>query len=275
MPNHVYNSLQASGTAEDLQALKDKLETKPRFALEDDWVSMGTSQFSYHSFVTPDESITQDEYHEKHGSGPDGPIGHTAGNWYNWNNNHWNTKWDAYDVDLNWHFDSNKDLTSLTVSWQSAWDAPYPVFKAMVEQHPTLDWDFEWQEEQGWGGQAVGQDGDFSVTKEWDIPNSHADWADIGKTDECRCSWGDDPNDYFTDCPEYEPDTPVKFTIEVTTRYVVESTTEERAKETVEAYESGYEMPEHSQVLDVEYNKTIEVKEMSSGESTGDTGEVQ
>jgi hypothetical protein len=275
MPNHVYNSLQASGTHADLLALKEKLETRPRLVSEDDWTSQGTSQFSYHAFVAPEESVTDGEYHETHGSGPDGPTGQTAGNWYNWNLNNWNTKWDAYDVDLSWHYDSNKELTSLTVSWQSAWDAPYPVFKAMVEQHPTLDWDFKWEEEQGWGGQSVGQDGDYSVTREWDIPNSHADWGNIGKADECRCSWADDPTDYFTDCPDYEPDKPIKFTVTITTQYVVETNTEERAKEAIEAFESGYAMPEYTQVLDVEYNKTIEVKEMDSGEPNGDTGEVQ
>jgi hypothetical protein len=76
----------------------------------------------------------------------------------------------------------------------------------MVKQHPELTFDFSWQEEQGWGGEATGKAGRFRIIEEWDIPDNHADCEERGTT--CACEWADDPTDFYPDCPDYVAPSP-------------------------------------------------------------------
>jgi hypothetical protein len=71
----------------------------------------------------------------------------------------------------------------------------------MVEQHPKLSFTFHCEEEQGWGVEYEGTDGELTVTKEWDIPESHADWEAIDSEDRCVCYWDDDRSNWYPDCP--------------------------------------------------------------------------
>jgi hypothetical protein len=64
-----------------------------------------------------------------------------------------------------------------------------------------LEFDFYWEEEQGWGGEAIGAGGYYSITKEWDIPNSHSDYVERDREESCICSWADDKDDWYEDCP--------------------------------------------------------------------------
>jgi hypothetical protein len=74
----------------------------------------------------------------------------------------------------------------------------------MVEQHPELGFEFYNEEEQGWGVEFVGENGELSMTKEWDIPDSHKDYEDLGQ--DCRgCenySDSGDQDDLYGDCPD-------------------------------------------------------------------------
>ena len=72
----------------------------------------------------------------------------------------------------------------------------------MVEAHPTLHFTFTSEEEQGWGAEYEGIDGELIVTDHWDIPETHADYTKRGN--ECRCEWGEDEEYWFEDCPRPE-----------------------------------------------------------------------
>ena len=74
----------------------------------------------------------------------------------------------------------------------------------MVEQHPDLSFSIRCEEEQGWGVEFDGTDGELSVTKEWDIPESHGDWDAIDNPDRCVCQWEDDITNWYSDCPRPE-----------------------------------------------------------------------
>jgi hypothetical protein len=71
----------------------------------------------------------------------------------------------------------------------------------MVEQFPTLNFKFYCEEEQGWGVEFVGEDGELSVSDEWDIPQSHADYVSRDNEDGCACAQGWDEEDWYDDCP--------------------------------------------------------------------------
>lgn len=186
MPNHVYNTLTATGSPEAIKAFREK-------ARHED------SIFSYWNFKTPpQESLDSGEYHATHGFVAGERSGDTRNNWYNFNTREWGTKWDTYDLQEGLIQPKDRN-TTFDVSFSSAWSPPLPVFEAICEQHPELDFDFYWEEEQGWGGEAIGTGGSFSIVKEWDIPNSHADYVELDK--ECYCESEDDEEYWFDDCP--------------------------------------------------------------------------
>lgn len=117
---------------------------------------------------------------------------------YHWCIDNWGTKWDACYANL--------DIMDgvLRYNFQTAWAVPTPVFEAMTEQFPTLTFDIHSTEEQGWGMELVGHGGVLTITEQWDIPSCHQDWVNLGKEDGCICSWSDEQEDLWSDCPSYE-----------------------------------------------------------------------
>jgi len=114
-------------------------------------------------------------------------------NWYNWNIRNWGTKWDANEVTL------NETNGSLSYQFSTAWSPAEGAFRAMVEQHLNLQFEFHNVEEQGWGVVFEGKNGELKEVSSWDIPSSHTEWEDSGT--ECyRCSW-EDKSDWYEDCP--------------------------------------------------------------------------
>lgn len=186
MPNHVFNTLTVIGTPEAINAFKEK-------------AGHGDREFSYWNFVTPpQEALDSGEYWATHGFVGGEKSGYTPNNWYNFNVREWGTKWDTYDL----HVESAPK--SFYATFTSAWSPPTQVFEAMSEQHPELTFDFSWEEEQGWGGEAFGNEGSFSITKEWDIPNSHADYVALDREGSCNCYSERDREYWFDDCPRPE-----------------------------------------------------------------------
>ena len=48
-------------------------------------------------------------------------------NWYNWNREHWGTKWNSYDL---------SDWKKQRISFYTAWNMPDPIFKALSLKYP-------------------------------------------------------------------------------------------------------------------------------------------
>ncbi|CAB4172046.1 hypothetical protein UFOVP1346_55 [uncultured Caudovirales phage] len=62
-------------------------------------------------------------------------------NWYNWNCEHWGTKWDACDAqvdhsDLGWECEEGEE--SLTYSFDTAWSDPASWFEVLGAKWPDL-----------------------------------------------------------------------------------------------------------------------------------------
>lgn len=185
MPNHVFNTMTVVGDAEHIKAFAEKAKHEDR-------------EFSYWNFVTPpQEALDSGEYWATNGFVNGERSGDTRNNWYHFNVREWGTKWDTYDLEV------TSAPRAFYAQFSSAWSPPLPVFEAMAEQHPELDFSFYWEEEQGWGGEGFASDGHFSVSNEWDIPESHADYVALGK--ECYCECNPDDREYwFKDCPRPE-----------------------------------------------------------------------
>jgi hypothetical protein len=152
---------------------------------------------SFWNFIRPSDDILE----EYHGPQPEyktfeDRVRGSTNHWYDWNNRNWGTKWEACDSEI-----TSESEGSVTYGFRTAWAPPEPVFREMVRQHPGLDFEIKCVEEQGWGVEYSGIDGDLLMIDQWSIPESHED--SVERTGECQCGWLDDTeSEYmFDDCP--------------------------------------------------------------------------
>lgn len=59
-------------------------------------------------------------------------------NWYDWNVEHWGTKWNAYSQSLESQWDGG-DCCEVEIRFDTAWAPPLPVIEALREW-PEVEW---------------------------------------------------------------------------------------------------------------------------------------
>ena len=122
--------------------------------------------------------------------------------WYHWNCRNWGTKWDVA-VDNNSQYSDTRltvnDDGSVMYHFNTAWSPVGEVLMKLSEQYPTLEFDYEYEEEQGWGGKCTFLGGEDIACENWDIPESHSDHKKLDR--ECQCEYDDDPAYWYEDCP--------------------------------------------------------------------------
>ena len=121
--------------------------------------------------------------------------------WYHWNCRNWGTKWDIAVVNDDEYPNTIKTITDdgdVMYHFQTAWSPVGEVLMKLSEMYPTLEFDYEYEEEQGWGGSCTFLGGEDIACDEYDIPESHSDYKDRDK--ECPCEY-DDIEYAYKDCP--------------------------------------------------------------------------
>lgn len=250
MPNWVYTSMAVSGKREDLLAFANKASQQHETQwLSEEWVRnedgtntripaeerkieialSGKTCMSFWNFVRPtDEELPYyfgNEVKEEDKPDPDATqeerlakaLKFEGSGWYDWNIRNWGCKWDANDEELDTDLTTLQPEDSLTYRFSTAWSPAEGAFRAMTEQHPELSFEFYCEEEQGWGVVFDGEAGSLSVSKEWDIPQSHADYVALDREDSCSCGYNDDQEDWYEDCPRPE----VEVVVVVEHRYKI------------------------------------------------------
>ena len=204
MPNWVYNNVTILGSESDLSKFYDKataLHPVEFDAETGEFVMTTEPEFSFWNFVSPPvEALKSGEYWGTHGFTDGKPQGNTENNWYHWNIREWGVKWNANNA----YFSEDFGSRSISGSYDTAWSIPEPVMTAMVEQHPELVFIFHCEEEQGWGAEYSGENGRLVLTREFDVPSSHADYVERDNEDGCACAYSDDEDDWYGDCPRPE-----------------------------------------------------------------------
>jgi len=223
MPNWVSNYLTASGEPADITAFReamakphDTFYNKTEF-VDGEWIDTPETQhnedaFALWNIVKPDESDYDEYFARQPRTKSETPLGDpnwwndilanqaVSKHWYDWNNHHWGTKWDACEVEITY-----EDDESVQYKFETAWGAPLDLFvNVLSKQFPTLTLNHEFEEEQGWGGEFTFANGEIFEKREWDIPESHADYEAQDKYGHCICQWSDDPHDWYDDCPNKE-----------------------------------------------------------------------
>lgn len=228
MPNWVYNSVVVSGDKLELDKLQAQLNSPitknyPESKYNNDtqkWEHTPSIQvysnpvFAFWNVVAPtDLEAYYGEQKEKVGLDNFTQDFHNAlandDSWYWWNNRNWGTKWDIAVEDGVQYSNTELEITndgSLMYRFETAWSPVPEIFNVLSVKYPELEFDYEYEEEQGWGGKAVWLGGECISRDEYDIPTSHADYVDLGK--DCNCYHEDNSEYWFKDCPidedEYE-----------------------------------------------------------------------
>lgn len=224
MPNWVYNTLTIeSQDADLLAAVKAKLaqpyETHyPTTEYDHDkgeWVTIPATQtnadaFSFWNIIAP----TDLDAYFKRETPPKVDLADRniyaeieqnkaeSDNWYWWNTRNWGCKWDACEISI-----QTDEPNTISYRFDTAWAPPLPAFAALCEQYPELLVTLNFEEEQGWGGEVTARGNEIISQREWDIPESHADYElRGGECHRCLIPWKDNGEwkdlDYlFDDCP--------------------------------------------------------------------------
>lgn len=104
MPNHVQNKIEFNATEKQAEAIFNAIKSNER-----DFDFSKLIPFPIYMYKA--DTSTEDN--------EDFPC-----NWYNWNLEHWGTKWNAYDAIVNY----KEGIASIEFS--TAWSIPYPVIIA-------------------------------------------------------------------------------------------------------------------------------------------------
>ena len=148
MPNHCHNRVTVYGSGNDTDETRAQI-AKIKSIFEDE------SIFT-HFIPEPDwtttpltESMVSNWLHDKLGEvgelptqpADDNPYhmpffkstGKSDQRWYDWRLQNWDTKWDAYDVEV-----TDDDPDQLEVTFNTAWSPPDAICNAMRELYPDL-----------------------------------------------------------------------------------------------------------------------------------------
>jgi hypothetical protein len=222
MPNWTYNTLTVVTDAETAERIRTQLSqtyTRPfsrtKF-VDGEWVAeieydTFEGDLSFWNIIRPDDSIL-DEYSAvtkaadtrtgwlpEFMTGPgslleENPNDRISNHWYDWNVRNWGTKWDVGgDVDF------ERDGNDLIYRFPTAWSPPYEAIIALSKQYPTVHFQLDWEEEQGFGAESYIINGEVTIQDEWDIPETHEEHDLRGSA--CVCEFEDDQQYWYDDCP--------------------------------------------------------------------------
>lgn len=94
--------------------------------------------------------------------------------WYHWNCRNWGTKWDVSATNGDQYSDTRMEVpddVSVMYHFNTAWSPVGKVLMKLSEQYPTLNFDYEYEEEQGWGGSCTFLGGEDIACDEYDFDN--------------------------------------------------------------------------------------------------------
>lgn len=206
MPNWVYNTMTVSGDKATVEAFikqaAQPYDCKTMKYDGDDWVmveQISEGPLSFWNFIKPDDSILEEYW----GPQPrfeslEDSMAKKTNHWYDWNCRNWGTKWDACDPVSGGIEKQADNFYSVDYDFRTAWGDPREVFVAMTQQYPTLYFSVTCNEEQGWGMEYYGENGELTMTDQWDIPSTHEEQE--LRTGNCYCEINDDYQPY-DDCP--------------------------------------------------------------------------
>jgi hypothetical protein len=205
MPNWVMNSLLIEAEPAVIAQIKAQVSA-PFEARHFDWqtnepkVQMVEQPFAFWNIIKPTDL---DAYWDK----ADTPQTHPD-HWYAWNNRNWGVKWDASNCEEIELDEDNKVLWNFDTPWGLAEN----VLIELSRQYPTAMLELEFEEETGWGGRIVFDNGNATVEEEYE--NKCRDCSALNTLDYCddcgnqlcsACKYiGEADQDTLKECEEHK-----------------------------------------------------------------------
>jgi len=147
MPNHCYNRVtfyaQYDGdkACDQIAKLKEIFEGEsvfPQIISEPDWANtpLMSSDIQEYSFSKPRGKVGELPIYKDSTFGKELRFPSTDqpdDRWYNWRCQHWDTKWDAYDLEI-----LDDDEEQLEVTFNTAWSPPEAICERIREDYPDV-----------------------------------------------------------------------------------------------------------------------------------------
>jgi hypothetical protein len=179
MPNWVYNSLGIHGDAQDIAKIKEQLN-QPFEVMHDSWnaetmeyekklTKYSNPVFAFWNIISPTDLDAYFGEQPKHDLTQ--PITFDSNHWYDWNVRNWGTKWDVGVSDNEEYPETelmDEDETSLSYRFNTAWGSPQEAIIKLSQQYPELEFNLDFEEETGWGGEIEFLNGSSTVLEEYD-----------------------------------------------------------------------------------------------------------
>ena len=128
MPNHCHNRVTFySANTEDVAKLKKIFEDENTFTQiipEPDWANTPNKDGEL-----PVQPTGDNPYHVPTFKSTD----RQDDRWYDWRNQNWDTKWDAYDVVV-----TDDDPESVEIEFNTAWSPPEAICNQIREDYPDV-----------------------------------------------------------------------------------------------------------------------------------------
>ena len=120
MPNYTQNTLELTGDHETVMAFVDQ---------------MG-QHMDFEKVIAPPKNMFRENLTPKDRERCDREGIPT---WYDWQSEHWGTKWNACDNEDVVIEKLSDRFTTATYRFLTAWDAPRPVIAAIIKQNPDIE----------------------------------------------------------------------------------------------------------------------------------------
>ena len=154
MPNHCHNRVtfypagdNTEKAIEDIKAIKQMFEDEECFTQiipEPDWPNTPISESETQGLVYKRGEVGELPVADEQNFGRTYTFkstNRTDDRWYDWRLQNWDTKWDAYDVQVDGGYDDDE----ITVEFNTAWSPPEAICHALREQYPeaTVSWFYD------------------------------------------------------------------------------------------------------------------------------------
>ncbi len=212
MPNWCFNTLTIQGPREQLDSIKNKLNS-PFTRQHENWdiesQSMKIETYTYNNPVFAFWNIISPTDLEAYVKQPDHslPIGEQmkfqTNDWYAWNVRNWGTKWDV--AVLNDEKYSNTELIEdmnngedqwLVYRFDTAWSPPHPAVQKLSKLVPNCVVTLDYEEETGWGGETEFVNGEETAHSDYESKcrdcdsEDTLDYCEDGCGQICsKCNW--------------------------------------------------------------------------------------
>ena len=211
MPNWVYNDLSIDGNAEDIAKLKaqmntpfvDYIEANGDLAYGIKEIKYSNPVFSFRNIIAPTDLEaykaqpvrSELEWNDPYRWADIKRLSETDNSWYNWNIRNWGVKWDVAVNDDEGYTETelyDKGDTYLAYHFSTAWGIPEQAIKTLTTQYPNLKFTLSSEEENGWGGEWVFENGEYLTVSEYgwkcrecDHEEDEPTWCDDCEFDIC------------------------------------------------------------------------------------------